>query len=185
MIAAPVQPIPTHELLVFLLQVGILLLVASLLGRLAARFNLPALVGELLAGVVLGPSLFGWTVPDVSNWLLPKQPEQMHLLDAVGQVGVLLLVGLTGIGMDFALIRRRSLTAARVSLAGIVVPFLPGIGLGYLLAGPLDIPPGKRTVFALFLGVAMCVSAIPVIAKTLMDMTSSTETSASSRWPPA
>jgi Kef-type K+ transport system membrane component KefB len=169
MLSSPVQPVPAHELLVFLLQIGILLLTATLLGRLAARFSMPAVVGELLAGVILGPSLFGWTVPDVSGWLFPKQPEQMHLLDGVGQVGVLLLVGLTGIGIDLALIRRRSLTAVRVSLAGIIVPFVPGIGLGYLLARLLDIQ-GRTTVFALFLGVAMCVSAIPVIAKTLMDM---------------
>ncbi|MFG2231275.1 cation:proton antiporter [Streptomyces sp. NPDC048723] len=168
--AAPVQPIAAHSLLVFLLQVGVLLLSAILLGRLAAKFGLPAIVGELSAGVLLGPSLFHWMAPDIAGWLLPSQPDQAHLLDAVGQVAVLLLVGLTGIDMDLGMVRRRKATALRVSLAGLIIPFALGIGLGYPLVRLLDTGTQDKHVFALFLGVAMCVSAIPVIAKTLMDM---------------
>jgi Kef-type K+ transport system membrane component KefB len=168
-LAALVPPIPAHSLLVFLLQVSLLLLLAILLGRLAARVGLPAIVGELSAGVLFGPSLLGWLAPGLSNWLLPALPEQAHLLDAVGQIGVLLLVGLTGVEMDMGMIRRRGATAARVSTAGLIIPLGLGIGLAYPLAALLDID-GDTAVFALFLGVAMCVSAIPVIAKTLMDM---------------
>ncbi|MQT03292.1 cation:proton antiporter [Streptomyces jumonjinensis] len=170
MSAAPVPPIAAHQLLVFLLQVGVLLLLAIALGRLAARCGLPAIVGELSAGVLLGPSLFGWLAPGAAAWLLPSDPGQMHLLDAVGQIAVLLLVGLTGIEMDLPMIRRRGGTALRVSLAGLLVPLALGIGLGFPLAGLLGIGPADRRLFALFLGVAMCVSAVPVIAKTLMDM---------------
>ncbi|MEV8634795.1 cation:proton antiporter [Streptosporangium sp. NPDC051023] len=102
--------------------------------------------------------------------MFPANPEQFHLLDAVGQIGVLLLVGLTGIHMDMGLVRRRGATAAGVSVGGLIVPLGFGIGAGFLLPGTL-IPNGTdTTVFALFMGVAMCVSAIPVIAKTLMDM---------------
>ncbi|WP_245691116.1 cation:proton antiporter [Sinosporangium album] len=157
-------------MLIFLLQVGILLLLARFLGHLAARFSMPAVIGELLAGVILGPSLFGWITPDLARWLLPNEPAQMHLLDAVGQIAVLLLVGLTGIEMDLALLRRRGGTALRVSVAGLVIPLILGIALGYPLARLVGVAPEGTQVFALFLGVAMCVSAIPVIAKTLMDM---------------
>ncbi|MEU6072040.1 cation:proton antiporter [Streptomyces sp. NPDC047082] len=170
LLAAPVQPIPSHALLVFLLQVGLLLLLAILLGRLAAKFGLPAIVGELSAGVILGPSLFGLLAPAASGWLLPSLPEQAHLLDAVGQVAVLLLVGLTGIDMDLRMVRRRKATALRVSLSGLIIPLALGIGLGYPLARLLGTGKADTHVFALFIGVAMCVSAIPVIAKTLMDM---------------
>ena len=166
----PIAPIPAHELLVFLLQIGLLLLLAKLLGRVAAHFALPAIIGELLSGVVLGPSLFGKLSHGASNWLLPKQAEQMHLLDGIGQVAVILLVGLTGMELDFGLIRRRLGTATRVSLAGIIVPFVPGVALGYPLAHLLGIGSAHAGVFAFFLGVAMSVSAIPVIAKTLLDM---------------
>ncbi|MFC6021571.1 cation:proton antiporter [Plantactinospora solaniradicis] len=169
MLAAPVPPIAAHPLLVFLLQVGLLLLLAILLGRLAVRLGLPPIVGELSAGVLLGPSLFGWLAPGISGWLLPAQADQAHMLDAVGQIAVLLLVGLTGIELDLSMLRRRGGTALRVSISGLVIPLAFGIALGYPLASLLAVN-SDATVFALFLGVAMCVSAIPVIAKTLMDM---------------
>jgi Kef-type K+ transport system membrane component KefB len=167
---APIAPIPAHELLVFLLQVGLLLLLALAFGRLAMRFGMPAVVGELFVGVLLGPSFLAHVAPGVSAWLFPAQGEQYHLLDSIGQIGVLLLVGITGMHMDMDLVRRKGVTAAGVSAGGLIVPFGLGIGIGYLLPARL-IPSGTDpTVFALFLGVAMCVSAIPVIAKTLMDM---------------
>ncbi|MGV9770556.1 cation:proton antiporter [Streptosporangium sp. NPDC003464] len=166
----PIAPIAAHNLLIFLLQIGLLLLLAHVLGRSAVRLGMPAVVGELFVGVVLGPSFLTHVAPGVSAWLFPAQAEQFHLLDAIGQIGVLLLVGITGIHMDMGLVRRRGLTAAGVSLGGLVVPLGLGIGVAFLLPDSL-IPKGTDvTVFALFLGVAMCVSAIPVIAKTLMDM---------------
>jgi K+:H+ antiporter len=169
-LAAPVAPIGAHPLLLLLLQVSVLLLLAVVLGRVAVRLGMPAVVGELCTGALLGPSVLDHVAPGVAAWLLPKDPGQFHLLDAVGQLGVLLLVGITGIELNFALVRRRGLTAARISVAGFVVPLGLGVATGYLL--PVSLVPGgaNRTVFALFLGVAMSVSAIPVIAKTLMDM---------------
>lgn len=168
--AAPIAPIAAHNLLIFLLQVGLLLLLAVALGRLASRFGMPAVVGELFVGAVLGPSFLAWAAPGVHGWLFPAVAEQYHLLDAVGQIGVLLLVGLTGMQMDMGLVRRRGVTAAGVSVGGLVIPLGLGIGAGYVLPKAL-VPEGTDiTVFALFLGVAMCVSAIPVIAKTLIDM---------------
>lgn len=169
-LAAPVPTIGQHALLVFLLQVAFLLLLALVLGRLATRFGLPAVAGELSAGVLVGPSLLQPLLPGFSDWLLPQRAEQMNLLDAVGQLGVLLLVGVTGAEMNFALVRRRGLTAAKVSAAGLLLPLGLGIATGFLLPGSF-VPDGTTpTVFALFLGVAMCVSALPVIAKTLLDM---------------
>jgi Kef-type K+ transport system membrane component KefB len=169
-LAAPVASIPAPQLLLFLLQAGLLLAMALVLGRLARRFGLPMVVGELLVGVLLGPSLLDHLAPGVSHWLLPKQAGQFHLLDAVGQVGLVLLVGVTGIEVDLRLARRRGATALRVSSAGLLLPLALGIAAGFVLPALL-VPPGvDRATFALFLGVAMCVSAIPVIAKILTDM---------------
>ncbi|MEV6730918.1 MULTISPECIES: cation:proton antiporter [unclassified Streptomyces] len=170
MSSVPVPTIAHHSLLVLLLQLALLLLLAITLGQLAAWFKMPAIVGELFAGVLLGPSVLSHVLPDFADWLLPKQPGQMHLLDAVGQLGVLLLVGVTGMELKFDLVKRRGATAMRVSLAGLILPLVLGVGTGLLL--PASLLPGDTdpTVFALFLGVALCVSAIPVIAKTLMDM---------------
>ena len=157
-------------LLVFLLQVAALLGLALLLGRLAVRFGLPALVGELLTGVVLGPSLLGHLAPGFAGWLLPTDPDQMHLLDALGQFGVLLLVGVAGAHLDLAGLRRRRATALRISAFGLVVPLTLGIGAGLVAPRQLVADGSDRLTFALFIGVAMSVTAIPVIAKALADM---------------
>ena len=163
-------PLAAHQLLVFLVAVTVLLLLARCLGWLAQRVGMPALVGELVTGVVLGPSLLGHVAPQVTGWLLPPVPDQMHLLDAVGQLGVLLLVGVTGAHLDLGLLRRRAGTAVRVSLGGLLVPLSLGVALGALLPSLMVTGEHGRALFAVFLGVAMCVSAIPVIAKTLSDM---------------
>jgi Kef-type K+ transport system membrane component KefB len=168
-VTAP-PPLAASQSLLLLGQLGGLLLLAVLLGGAARRCGLPAVVGELCVGVVLGPSLLGWLAPGVAAWLLPGRPEQFHLVDAIAQVGVVLLVGLTGVHLDLDLVRRRRSTVARVSGAGLVVPLGLGIGCGYLLPDMLVGDGAGRGVFAAFLGVALCVSAIPVIAKTLLDM---------------
>lgn len=166
----PIAPIPAHELLIFLVQVGLLLLLASSFGRLATRLGLPAVVGELAVGVVLGPSVLAHVAPALSTWLFPARVEQFHLLDAVGQIGVLLLVGVAGIHLDMGMVRRRGAAAAGISIGGLLVPLGFGIGVGFALGGPLMPAHTDSVVFAMFMGVAMCVSAIPVIAKILMDM---------------
>lgn len=168
--SAPPAPLAAHSLLVFLVQVGLLLLAALLLGRLAARFGLPPVVGELTAGVLLGPTVLTHAVPRLSGWLLPNDPNQFHLLDAFGQFGVLLLVGVTGIEVDLRMVRRRGGTALRVGLAGLLIPLALGVAAGYLAPRSLLSGSSSRATFALFVGVAMCVSALPVIAKTLSDM---------------
>ncbi|ORV56418.1 sodium:proton exchanger [Mycobacterium europaeum] len=166
----PNTQIAPHQIQVFLLQIGLLLLLATVLGRLAVKLNLSAVVGELLAGVVLGPSILGHAAPGIQHWLFPAQTEQAHLLDVVGQVGVLLLVGITGAHLDLKSLRRRGATAVKVSLAGLLVPLALGIGVAFLLPATMMAGSTTRPTFAMFLGVAMCVSAIPVIAKTLADL---------------
>ncbi|CAM3365957.1 cation:proton antiporter [Kibdelosporangium persicum] len=168
--AAPVPPMSAHSLMLFLLQLGLLLLLALVLGKLAGLCKMPAVVGELCAGVILGPSLLTQIAPGFSHWLLPADSEQFHLLDGVGQLGVLLLVGVTGAHLDLALVRKRVGTVTKISAFGLVIPLGFGVAAGLLLPAMLVGENNNRTVFALFLGVAMCVSAIPVIAKTLFDM---------------
>src|SRR5437899_6009036 len=131
--AGPIAPISAHSILVLLLQIGVLLGLALMLGRLAQRFGIPAVVGELCAGVLLGPSVLGHATPGVSGWLLPHDPASMHLLDAMGQVGVILLVGITGMNIDLSWIRRRGAIVARVSLGGLVVPLGLGVAIGVVL----------------------------------------------------
>jgi Kef-type K+ transport system membrane component KefB len=169
-VSVPPPPLPGHELLIFLLQIALLLLLARGLGRLAEKLKMPAIVGELLTGVVVGPSLLGHLAPSLEAWLFPPDKDQMHLLDGVGQLAVLLLVAVTGTHLDQVMLRRRGGTALPVSLFGLLVPLMLGVLAGLAMPESLMAGDTERWVFALFLGVAMCVTAIPVIAKTLSDM---------------
>lgn len=168
--AAPPSPIGAHQMLVFLAQLAVLLGTAFALGRLATRVRLPAVVGELAAGVLLGPSLLGPLWPALSGWLFPADVAQIHLLDAVGQLGVLLLVGFTGMHLDLGLARRKGGAAAWVAAGGLLIPLGLGFAAGFALPAVMIGQDADRPVFALFLGVAVCVSAIPVIAKVLLEM---------------
>ncbi|MFC5289072.1 cation:proton antiporter [Actinokineospora guangxiensis] len=165
-----VPPLPAHSLMLFLGAIVVLLGLARLLGALATRIGLPAIVGELATGVLLGPSLLGHVLPGFADSFLPGPAEQMHLVDGLGQFAVLLLVGVTGTHLDLGAMRKRAKQATLVSLFGLVIPLALGVGLGLLLPAALMGETGGRAVFALFIGVAMCVTAIPVIAKTLSDM---------------
>ena len=89
---AVIEPLGHHALMLLLLQLALLLIVARLLGELARRVGLPSVVGELLAGVVLGPSLLGAAAPGAFEWLFPAEAEQRHLLEVVSWLGVIMLL---------------------------------------------------------------------------------------------
>ncbi len=165
-----IKPLGHHELLLVLLEISVLLLVARGLGELMRRFDLPPVVGELLAGVVLGPSLFGAVFPSFQGHIFPRIQEQSDLLAVVSWLGVLMLLIVTGLETDLNLIVRKGKTALLISLGGIIVPFVTGFGLGWLLPETFLADPTKRLVFSLFIATAMSISAVPVIAKVLMDL---------------
>ncbi|ACC84659.1 cation:proton antiporter [Nostoc punctiforme] len=165
-----IKPLGHHELLLVLVQLSLLLLVARGLGELMRRINLPPVVGELLAGVLLGPSLFGLLLPDLQAHIFPKSQEQSNLLSVISWLGVLFLLIVTGLETDLKLILRKGKTALLISLGGIIIPFITGFGLGWLLPDNFLADPEKRLVFSLFIATAMSISAVPVIAKVLMDL---------------
>jgi Kef-type K+ transport system membrane component KefB len=127
-------------------------------------------VGEILAGVLLGPSLLSGLVPWIGDWILPQTVTQGYLLEVVALIGVMLLLVVTGLETDLGLIRRRVGVAFGVAVGGLVVPFGSGLLLGLYLPGHLLVDPSDRTVFALFIATALSISAIPVLAKVLMDL---------------
>ncbi len=169
-VLAIIKPLGEHELYLFLVQFVLLLVAARILGQVATKFGLPSVVGELLAGFVFGPSLLGNIAPGLFDSIFPQVPEQVHLLEIVSWLGVIMLLILTGLETDVGLIARKGKGAAAISLGGIVVPFGLGFLLGFVLPSDFVADPNKRLVFALFIGTAMSISAIPVIAKVLMEM---------------
>lgn len=158
------------EVLQLVIQIAVLLAAARFLGGLAQRLGQPAVVGEILAGVILGPSLLSGLVPWVGEWILPQTEVQGYMLEVVALIGVMLLLVITGLETDLALIRRRIGVALGVGAGGLVVPFVLGLLLGYAIPESLVGDPSERTVFALFVATALAISAIPVLAKILMDL---------------
>lgn len=140
------------------------------MGELARRVNQPAVVGELLAGILLGPSLLSSVLPGFGRWMLPQSELQGYLLEVVSLLGAIFLLLMTGLETDLQLIRRHARTAVGVSFGGILVTFSSGFVLGQLLPESLLGGQHARLVFALFVATSMAISAIPVIAKVLIDL---------------
>ncbi len=166
MIVAPSE----HEVLIFLAQLAILISSAHLLGGVARRLGQPSVVGELVAGIVLGPSLLGEISPTFSEWLFPAEAVQGAMIVAVGWLGVMLLLVGAGAETDLHVLRSLGRAAALVSTASLVVPLAIGIAFGFVLPATLRGPGIERWLFALFLGTAMAISALPVIAKVLAEL---------------
>jgi Kef-type K+ transport system membrane component KefB/nucleotide-binding universal stress UspA family protein len=155
---------------IFLAELVILILVGRLLGEAMQRIGQPSVMGQLLAGILLGPSLLGWLWPDLQHWIFPAAKEQKSMIDAISQVGILLLLLLTGMETDLNLVRKVRRAAASISLTGVAVPFGCGIGLGLFLPESLLPDPGKRLLTSLFLGIALSISSIKIVAAIVREM---------------
>ena len=150
-----------------LLALLAIVLLGRLLGRLFLYFSQPRVVGEIVAGIVLGPSLLGRISPEAMTLILP--PAVAPYLGTIAQIGVILYMFLVGLELNAGLLRCRAQAAIAISHASIVVPFLLGTVLALWLYRPLAPPGVPFTSFALFIGVAMSITAFPVLARILAD----------------
>ncbi len=155
------------DLLLLLVQIGVVLVAARLVGALFRRLHQPQVVGEMVAGILLGPSLLGWAAPALSAQLFP--PASLGFLNSISQVGLLIFMFLVGVEMDPRLLRGKSHTALVTSHASIVAPFFLGALLSLFLYPRLSDDSVTFTGFALFMGAAMSVTAFPVLARILAE----------------
>jgi Kef-type K+ transport system membrane component KefB/nucleotide-binding universal stress UspA family protein len=159
-----------HSEVVFLGEIIVLLVCGRLLGEAMQRIGQPAIMGQLIAGVLLGPSLFGALAPDLQHALFPVSKEQNNMIGAVSQLGILMLLLLTGMETDLALVRRAGGAALSISIAGIAIPFACGVALGELLPDTLLPNPDQRLIAALFLGTALAISSVKIVAMTIREL---------------
>ena len=168
--AAPVRP-PASEvpgiLLHVLLALVVIIVVARILGALFRRLNLPQVMGEVVAGILLGPSFLGWLAPEVASRILPVNTAPYLAL--LSQVGVVLYMFLVGLDLDTELLQERTQAAVAISHASIVLPFLSGAAIALWLYPRYSASAVSFTTFALFIGVAMSITAFPVLARILTD----------------
>ncbi len=154
----------------FILQVVVLVAAGRLAGELMERLGQPAVMGQLLVGIVLGPSLLGWLWPDMQHALFPADPAQKSMVDAIAQVGVLLLLLLAGMETDLALVNKVRRAAVSVSVTGVAVPFACGFALGEILPDGMIADPARRLVTSLFLGTALSISSVKIVAIVVRQM---------------
>ncbi len=156
--------------IVFVAKIVLLLLVGRGLGELLERLGQPAVVGQLIGGILLGPSLFGWAWPSAQHLIFASDPQQKSMIDAVAELGILLLLLLTGMEADLRLVRRVGAACISISTAGILIPFLCGFGLAQLLPDSLLPQPDARVVAGLFLGTALSISSVKIVAVIVREM---------------
>lgn len=153
-------------LLVFLTGLTLVLVAAHTLGIVADRLGFVPVVGELLTGLVLGPTLLGVVTPGLTSTVVPV-PDR---LAALASLGLILLLVLAGTEVDVPALRKYIRPTVAVAAGASVVPFLMGFGLGWVLPPRYLVTPDQRLPFALFLATALSISAVPVAVRVLIDL---------------
>lgn len=150
-----------------LAQIAVILVASLLLRRVLRRLGQPAVIAEILAGIALGPSLLGRAAPGVMAALFPA--ASLEVLGTIAQLGLVFFMFLVGLEFDPRLLQGRARAAVAISAAGIAVPLVLGVGVAVLLPAGLEGAGASPLSFALFLGVAMSVTAFPVLARILTE----------------
>ena len=158
------------QVLRFLIQLTLLFVIARALADVMKRLGQATVIGELLAGIVLGPTVLGHFAPGLHAMLFPPDVLADHLLEAVAWIGVIMLLLYTGLETDLGILRGVGRAAFSVSAFGVIIPAATGFALGWRLPAEYLAAPNMRLIFSLFLAVAMSISAVPVIAKILIDL---------------
>jgi Kef-type K+ transport system membrane component KefB/nucleotide-binding universal stress UspA family protein len=156
--------------IIFLCQIIALVACGRLLGEVMQRIGQPPVMGQLIAGILLGPSVLGALWPAGQQALFPASADQKAMLDAVAQLGILLLLLLTGMETDLSVVRHSRRAAFSISICGIALPFLCGFALGELLPSTLLPDPGNRLITVLFLGVALSISSVKIVAMVVREV---------------
>jgi len=156
-----------HPLAILLAQIVTIILVARLFGWLCTKIRQPRVIGEMIAGIVLGPSFVGMYFPDFSSFIFP--PQSLGNLQFLSQIGLILFMFIIGMDLDLKLLKNKKQEAVIISHASIIFPFSLGMGLAYFIYQSYA-PEGVRFLsFALFMGIAMSITAFPVLARIVRE----------------
>jgi Kef-type K+ transport system membrane component KefB len=168
-----VSKLSSDEVLSFLIIVSVILITARVLGEVFRRFKQPAVIGEILAGIILGPSLLGTLSPHLFESIFTAQKGVPYkAFDGLAQIGIILLMFIAGFEVDLKMIRKQGKQAASISLMGLIFPFALGFGtIWFFYDSIFTAPAGTSLVIpAMFFGTALSITALSVIAKILLDM---------------
>ncbi len=166
----PVHYLDESNIFLFLLQLAVLLGAARLAGLLLSRIKQPAISGEILVGVLFGPTLLGRFAPDFQTWLFPPDVTQQNMLETVAWLGILFFLLVTGLETDFSVAWRQRREALWISVSDLLLPMLVAFIPAMLLPARFLPDPDQRLLVALFLATIMTISALPVTARVLQEL---------------
>ncbi len=166
----PAAPASGGSEALLIAQVVVLVLLGRLIGEILFRLGQPTIIGQILAGVLLGPTVFGQLWPAAQHALFPASPEQHAMINGISQLGILFLLLLAGMEADLGLAWRLRKAAFSISLAGIAIPFALGVTVGLLVPSSLLPNAAERVVAALFLGTALSISSLKIVATVVREM---------------
>jgi Kef-type K+ transport system membrane component KefB len=164
------QSLTEKQVLYLLAQFVLLMFTARFLADLMRRWGQATVIGELLAGLILGQSILGHFAPGIFHLIFPPDLVGPHLLEGLAWVGVIMLLLCTGLETELEILRGMGHLATLVSTLGIVVPLAGGFALGWWMPAAYLAAPNQRLIFSMFLAITMAISAVPVIAKILIDL---------------
>nr|WP_228372392.1 cation:proton antiporter [Chryseobacterium daeguense] len=156
-----------HPLALLLAQIVTIILVAKLFGWICVKLKQPSVIGEMIAGIVLGPSLFGLYFPELSAFIFPK--ESLGNLQFLSQIGLILFMYIVGMELDLSVLRKKAHDAVVISHASIIIPFALGVGLSYFIYKEFAPEGIQFSSFALFIAIAMSITAFPVLARIVQE----------------
>jgi Kef-type K+ transport system membrane component KefB/mannitol/fructose-specific phosphotransferase system IIA component len=164
------QGLGHHDMTVLFLALGALLAAARILGEIARKLQQPAVIGEIIAGIILGPTILGTLAPGLSAFIFPAQGAVKVTLDGFTTIAIALFLLVAGMEVDLSMAWRQGKATLIVATTGFLLPFAFGFGSAWCLSGWLEQgSPQEPLVFWLFFATAMSISALPVIARVLMD----------------
>jgi Kef-type K+ transport system membrane component KefB len=156
-----------HPLAILLAQIITIILVARFFGWICQKIGQPTVIGEIIAGIALGPSFFGMYFPDLSSALFPQ--DSLGNLQFLSQIGLILFMFVIGMELDLRVLKKRAHDAVIISHASIIIPFALGMGLAYFIYESFAPDGVQFTSFALFLSIAMSITAFPVLARIVQE----------------
>jgi Kef-type K+ transport system membrane component KefB len=156
-----------HPLAILLAQIVTIILVARLFGWIFRKIGQPSVIGEMIAGIVLGPSLVGMYFPEFSNTLFPK--ESLGNLQFLSQIGLIFFMFVIGMELDLKVLKNKAHESVVISHASIVIPFALGLSLAYFIYGTFAPEGVEFSSFGLFMGIAMSITAFPVLARIVQE----------------
>lgn len=156
--------------IILMLQLSVILVTCRLFAELARKLNQPGVVGEIIAGIILGPTLLGTVFPEIFSFIFPADGNSKLMLEGFTQVAVVLLLFIAGLEVDLHIVWQQGKQALLVSFFALVIPFIIGFSICYYAPGFFGVSESDSLVFSLFMATIMGMTALPVIARILMDL---------------